>query len=142
MGVIALPSARHRVQVGVLLVAVSWRMFARIMLNLWLFLMTSCSFHRRCQAETCGCGSECGSNPCEGGCGCNSCGCGCGSTGTCGDAPAIGKYQPLFQHYTMVIPSQPVVGNKTIMDDDVVGILSNGVLLDSHKQVRVTKAIN
>jgi YHYH protein len=34
----------------------------------------------------------------------------------------------------MVIPAEPIVGEATDITDDVVGILSNGVLLDSHQQ--------
>jgi len=34
----------------------------------------------------------------------------------------------------MIIPAEPVLGEATMMDDEVVGILSNGVLLDSHEQ--------
>lgn len=34
----------------------------------------------------------------------------------------------------MTIPSTPTVGEPSLLPDDVVGILSNGVLLDSHKQ--------
>lgn len=45
-----------------------------------------------------------------------------------------GKYQPLFQHYTMTIPKEAIVGEATGLNGDVVGILANGVLLDSHKQ--------
>ena len=44
-------------------------------------------------------------------------------------------YDPTYQHYTMIIPSDPgTPGDAKPMGDDVVGILTNGVLLDSHQQ--------
>jgi hypothetical protein len=41
----------------------------------------------------------------------------------------------MYQHYTMVIPQEPgTPGEPTYLkDDDVVGVMSNGILLDSHK---------
>ena len=39
------------------------------------------------------------------------------------------------QHYTMMIPQDPgTPGEATPIEDDVVGIMTNGVLLDSHTQ--------
>lgn len=41
----------------------------------------------------------------------------------------------MFQHYTVMIPQDPgTPGEATKIKDDVVGIMANGVLLDSHTQ--------
>jgi len=41
----------------------------------------------------------------------------------------------MYQHYTMMIPQDPgAPGDPTTITDDVVGIMTNGVLLDSHSQ--------
>ena len=91
-----------------------------------------------CGSSSCNACNAC--NPCGGGCGCGSnCGgCGCGSTGngsTEASSHGIGTYEPLFQHYTMIIPEDPgMPGDSQPMGDDVIGILANGVLLDSHQQ--------
>jgi hypothetical protein len=65
----------------------------------------------------------------------------CGTTATNGwhgHASTVGTYDPMFQHYRAMIPmanpGEP--GDVEVPffdDDDVVGILSNGVLLQSHK---------
>jgi len=47
----------------------------------------------------------------------------------------VGTYAPLFQHYTMIIPQNPGTPNETtVMDGDVIGVMTNGVLLDAHEQ--------
>jgi hypothetical protein len=83
------------------------------------------------------CGSGCGAcGACGSGCG--GCGSGCGgcgsSSGGSDESSHIGTYDPMYQHYTMIIPRNPVVKDPTPMEDDIVGIMSNGVLLDSHRQ--------
>jgi len=82
-----------------------------------------------------GCGSGCGSGCCGGcGSGCGGCGGDCG-TGSDGDH-SHGTYDPLFHHYTMSIPINPEAPGEAkyfSKGDDVVGILSNGILLDSHE---------
>ena len=41
----------------------------------------------------------------------------------------------MYQHYTMMIPQDPgTPGDANKITDDVVGIMTNGVLLDSHSQ--------
>ena len=40
----------------------------------------------------------------------------------------------MFQHYTMTIPKDPGTPGSQTAVNDVVGIMSNGVVLDSHKQ--------
>lgn len=53
----------------------------------------------------------------------------------CHSHPEIGTYDPVFNHYTMMIPSEPgSPGKVTALNDEVVGIMANGVLLDAHKQ--------
>lgn len=68
--------------------------------------------------------------------GCGACGA-CGACGGCGSGGddydtghGVGTYDPLFQHYTMIIPQNTTLGDPKLMEDDVVGILTNGVLLD------------
>jgi hypothetical protein len=40
----------------------------------------------------------------------------------------------MYQHYTMIIPKSPgMPGDAKALGDDVVGVLANGVLLDSHQ---------
>ena len=49
----------------------------------------------------------------------------------------------MFQHYTMIIPQAPgTPGEAKPITDDVVGIATNGVLLDSHKQTWAYDACN
>jgi len=46
-----------------------------------------------------------------------------------------GAYDPMYQHYTMMIPQEPgTPGDATEIKDNVVGLMSNGVLLDTHEQ--------
>ena len=41
----------------------------------------------------------------------------------------------MFQHYTMMIPQAPdTPGEATKITDNVVGLMTNGVLLDVHEQ--------
>ena len=82
--------------------------------------------------------TACSSSPsCSGGCcsktcnGCSACGGKCNSCNVAGK----GKYTPFYQHYTFKIPKStgPPQGRQ-VLKDDVVGIMLNGVILDSHKQ--------
>ena len=89
-----------------------------------------------CASEQCD--SDGCSDSCKGSCGtgCKSCcgaccGCGEGSAEDCGS----NSFTPKFQHYTMIVPAVPgAPGIATELNDEAVGILGNGVLLDSHEQ--------
>eukprot|EP00804_Cyclotella_cryptica_P024473 CCRYP_017553-RC/>CCRYP_017553-RC protein AED:0.36 eAED:0.36 QI:361/1/1/1/1/1/2/205/266 len=66
---------------------------------------------------------------CSGNCSCS-----------CGDDHSVvkGMYSPTYQHYTMLIPQDPGVpvseDEATPITDNVAGIMSNGVLVDTHQQ--------
>mmetsp|Transcript_5126 Transcript_5126/g.9309 ORF Transcript_5126/g.9309 Transcript_5126/m.9309 type:complete len:674 (+) Transcript_5126:116-2137(+) len=53
----------------------------------------------------------------------------------CGGSTNIDTFEAMYQHYTMMIPQAPgAPGDATPITDEIVGIMTNGVLLDSHSQ--------
>jgi len=84
-----------------------------------------------CGADPCGAGCG-GADACGAGCGP---GCGSGRRTECGGSTNIDTYDAMYHHYTMMIPQAPgAPGDATPITHDVVGIMTNGVLLDSHSQ--------
>jgi hypothetical protein len=88
----------------------------------------------------CGAGSGCGASGCNstcgGGCGGGSAACGGSKNTTSVGATGSGSVTPHFQHYVMELPANPGEPSTPVYftdDNDVVGILANGVVLDSHK---------
>eukprot|EP00977_Amphora_coffeiformis_P007619 scaffold1684_cov214-Amphora_coffeaeformis.AAC.3 len=88
-----------------------------------------------CSGECCSAGGEaCSANStgtcCGGGCGGACCG-GCGGSSACDCGHQSNT--PKYQHYTMTIPKDPgAPGEAKNLPSDVVGILTNAIILDSH----------